>query len=326
MTGDAGAPAPLDTTHLGALAPPGSLVDWRLAVAWRAASESDILGALPGTVEDVARRRGLDPGAARAVVHLIAVWGLVTVNGDGVVTAGPHVLTPAESAALAQHGVWIHRWSALTGERLRDRSAPVPDTLCRPTTGEGLRLLAAASARSIGPVVDACLAAVPSARTALDLGGGHGEHSLELARRGLAVTVQDLPEVVELARADGRLLEAGVGLHAQDAFDGVAAGPFDLVLCSTVTNMFDADAVVRLVRGARPAVAAGGALVVVSYLRDRSPVSAVFGVQMLVSTTGGDAHGSKDYRAWLTEAGYGEVTFHDLGTPALTVVVARPAP
>ncbi|MGL5866169.1 MAG: class I SAM-dependent methyltransferase [Dermatophilaceae bacterium] len=324
MTGGPGEPAPLDTTHLGALAPPGSLVDWRLAVAWRAARENDILGALPGSVEEVARRCGLDPGGVRSVVHLIAVWGLVSVDGDGVVTAGPRVLTSVESAALAQHGVWIHRWSALAGERLRDRSAPVPGAVCRPSTGEGLRLLAAASARSIGPVVDACLAVVPSARTALDLGGGHGEHSLELARRGLGVTLQDLPEVIELARADARFVEAGVGLHAQDATEGVASGPFDLVLCSTVTNMFDADAVVRLLREARPSVAAGGALVVVSYLRDRSPVGAIFGVQMLVSTAGGDAHGSEDYRAWLAETGYGEVSFHDLGTPPLTAVVARP--
>lgn len=46
--------------------------------------------------------------------------------------------------------------------------------LSRASTGDGLRLLAAASRRSITPVVDTCLAAAPGARRVLELEGGYG--------------------------------------------------------------------------------------------------------------------------------------------------------
>lgn len=51
-------------------------------------------------------------------------------------------------------------------------------------------------------MLDVCLEHFPHAQQVLDLGGGHGEHSLELARRGLRATMQDRPEVIEAAGRD----------------------------------------------------------------------------------------------------------------------------
>jgi SAM-dependent methyltransferase len=311
----------LDVDHLTALAPPGALTDWRLVVVWEAAVSTGLVDALPGTTQEVAARTGLDADAVRVAATLLAAWGLVSASDRHGWQLGPRVLTDAQSRALAQQGVWIRRWSTLTGPRLRDRSAQEPEATCAPSTATGLRLLAEASARSIQPVVDACLRAAPAARRVLDLGGGHGEYSLEFARRGLAVTLQDLPGAVGLLRDDERF--AGVSLHAESFFDGVAPGPFDLVLCCTVTNMFGAQAGRELVRRIRPQLAPGGVLALVTYMRDRGPVGAAFGVQMLVATPEGDAHSSAEHRAWVDEAGLVAARVEDLGAPPLTMVAAQ---
>ncbi len=314
-------PAPLDLTHPTALAPAGQVLDWRLTVTFRWARETGVWDALPGSVPALAASTGLTEDAVRTVLDVLTVWGFVETDQDGVVRRGPQAPGEDDAATIAQHGVWVHRWSSMLGDRLRDRLAPPPEALCKPSTRDGLRLLARASRRSITPVVDACLEAVPHARRALDLGGGHGEYSLELARRGVDVVLQDLPGVIDLAREDSRF--AGISLVAASLFDSVAEGPFDLVLCSTVTNMFGESENKVIAERLRSAVGDGGVAVVSTYLRDRSAVGTFFGVQMRVATDGGDSHTSLDHRRWLTDAGFGQVDVVDLASPPLSLVIAR---
>ncbi|RRD48815.1 bifunctional 2-polyprenyl-6-hydroxyphenol methylase/3-demethylubiquinol 3-O-methyltransferase UbiG [Arachnia propionica] len=310
-----------DLTRPTALARPEDLIDWRLAVTWEAATSCGMIDALPGTPDEVAETAGLDAGAVAAVAHLLAEWGLLTVGHDSRITCGPAMPSPAEATALAQHGVWVRRWSCLVGERLRDRTAPPPESLRRIDPIARLKHLAAASQSFIPRVIDACLAQAPGAKRVLDLGGGHGEYSIELAHRGLAVTMQDLPDVVAAARQDPRL--AGVRLVGASLVDEVAEGPFDLVLLSTVTNMFDAQTNRDLMHRIRPVLAPGGRVAIVSYMRDRGVVGAVFGVQMLVSTDAGDAHAASDHLAWLADAGFEDCSVTDLTDPPLTLVVGR---
>lgn len=310
-----------DLTRPTALARPEDLIDWRLAVTWEAATSSGLIDALPGTPDEVAATTGLNAGAVAAVAHLLAAWGLLAVDPDSRIGPGPAMPSPREATALAQHGVWVRRWSSLVGARLQDRTAPPPGSLRRIDPVARLKHLAAASQSFIPRVVDACLAEAPGATRVLDLGGGHGEYSIDLARRGLEVTMQDLPDVVAAAREDPRL--AGVRLVGASLFDEVAAGPFDLVLLSTVTNMFDAAANRDLMRRIHPVLAPGGRVAIVSYMRDRGVVGAVFGVQMLVSTDAGDAHAASEHLAWLADAGFEDCSVTDLTDPPLTLVVGR---
>ncbi len=163
----------------------------------------------------------------------------------------------------------------------------------------------AMSARAAAPdLVDLCLARFPGARSVLDLGGLHGEYSLEFARRGLAVTMQDLPPMIEVARARGRLQEAGVALFEGSFFDAVPDGPFDLAFCCGITHTFDGDHNVTLFRRLRPVVPPDGGVAVVTFLRGRRPLADVFAVQMLVNGNGGDSHTDDEYRGWLGTAGF----------------------
>jgi hypothetical protein len=215
------------------LAPPEKLVDWRLALAYDAAAEAGVLAALPGALFELAERCDLDGGALRAVLGQLTAWGVVALDEQGRCSAGPHAPVWPHDAMLRGQAAAIRRWGALLNARLRDRTASgggFPSRLALPETG--LATLAVRARPLIEPVVDVCLRAFPVARRVLDLGGGHGEFSVEFARRGLETKMQDLPEGVELADRRGPLPAASVELFAGDAFTALAPGPFDLVLCS----------------------------------------------------------------------------------------------
>ncbi len=163
----------------------------------------------------------------------------------------------------------------------------------------------AATARKAAPgVVDVVLARFPNARTVVDLGGGHGEYSLEFARRGLAVVLQDLPPMVEVVARRGVLAEAGVELFAGDFFETVPEGPFDLAFCAGITHTFDGARNLALYTRLRSVVAATGGIAIVTFLRHRHSLADVFAVQMLANANGGDTHGEDEYRKWLGEAGF----------------------
>jgi 2-polyprenyl-3-methyl-5-hydroxy-6-metoxy-1,4-benzoquinol methylase len=102
---------------------------------------------------------------------------------------------------LRSHAAAIRRWAVLLNTRLHDRTATGDGLPSRPAlTENGLATLAVRARPLVRPVADICLREYPAAQRVLDVGGGHGEFALEFARRGLEVTVQDLPEVVKIAR------------------------------------------------------------------------------------------------------------------------------
>lgn len=316
------------TQHLTALADPGVLADWRLALCFETAYVEGMLDLIPRTAEQISAALCLDVGGVRAVLTVLTAWDHLAVDEDGVFSEGPSRLDARERAALAQHGTWVRRWALLLPHRIHDRQASRADEPPATDPATGLALLESATSAYVRPVVDACLGgcSADSPRedvSVLDLGGGHGAYALQFAERGCATTLQDLPGVIAHARADGRLTRAGVDLVADDAFAHLAPGPYDLVLCGTLTNLFPLDQVRELVERIRGVLASEGRLAIVTWLRDRGPVGAAFGVQMLVATRSGDAHGVADYRRVLADSGYRDVRIVEVGAPPLAVILAR---
>jgi SAM-dependent methyltransferase len=299
----------MKSSDLSFLAPPHEVSDWRMVLLVSAAHDAGLLDALPGRPGDLAVRLGLDGHAVMVVLEALAQFGVVQGSEDGTYSAGPSALDADQIATLYHHGRAMAQWARTLDDAVRGapRAPAAPPRLDR-----WIGSLAVYARRSAPAVVDACLARLPGTTTVLDLGGGHGEHALEFARRGLSVTLQDRPAMIDIARRSGIVEAGGVRLFAADFFEAVAPGPFDLVFCSGVTNTFGAERNLELYRQVHPRLAPGGCLVIQTSMRDRQPASALFGVQMLVVGNGGDAHPERLYREWLGSTGYGPVDIHDV--------------
>jgi SAM-dependent methyltransferase len=284
------------------MAPPGETADWRMVVLLDAAAWSGALAALPGTADDVAARTGLDPHGVRVVLDALVAWRIVERDGASGYALGPDAPDAAATAQLRHHARAVRTWASTVETRLRGE--PVGER-GGPTDPELFIDALAVGARAAAPdVVDACLSRFPDTRSVIDLGGGHGEYSLEFARRGLQVTLQDLPVMVDVVRRRGVLAEAGVQLVAGSFFNGVPPGPFHLAFCAGITHTFDGKHNEMLFRNLRAAVSSRGGVAVVTFLRHRQPLADVFAVQMMVNANGGDTHSEEEYRSWLGGAGF----------------------
>ncbi|MEU4805961.1 class I SAM-dependent methyltransferase [Actinosynnema sp. NPDC023587] len=98
----------------------------------------------------------------------------------------------------------------------------------------------------------------PGARTALDVGCGHGAFARRLAARGLAVTAVD-------RAVDGSA--PGVDFRRADVLTDDLGGPYDFVSCLAVLHHLPFDAgLTRL----RDAVAPGGVLAVLGLAKEKT--------------------------------------------------------
>jgi len=295
------------------LSPPGEIADWRMILLCDAAGAVGLFDALPGTVEGLAARLSLDPHVVRVELDALAALGVVERTGGGLTYAATAATPDATTmATIRHHARALRRWVASVEKRLRGEAVDTGGV----DDPEAFHDSLAATARTTAPVVvDTVLARFPDARSVLDLGGLHGEYSLEFARRGLKAVMQDMPAMIDVARRRGRLEAAGIELYEGSFFDSVPSGPFDIAFCSGITHTFDADGNRALYRNLRPAVApdGGGGVAVITFLRHRNPITALFAVQMMVNANGGDTHTEAEYRQWLTEAGFTvDEAIHDL--------------
>lgn len=304
----------------GFLAPPGETSDWRGVVLTASAVEAGLLAALPAEPSEAAARLGLSAHAVRIVLEALVEFEVVARDGKSFVL-GPRAPDDAAAATLQHHARAIRGWSATLADQLagtepahagRERSA-----------GERSRWLQALAntARQRAPdVADRCLQQFPEAGRVLDLAGGHGEYGLEFARRGLDVTLQDLPAVIDIVADWDRIRRSPVALCPLDAFEGLAPGPFDLVVCAGFTHTMGADANADLLSRLAEVIAPGGGVAIITFLHGHRPIASIFAVQMLVAGGGGDTHALDDYRRWLTAAGFDapEVTDLEAGTSILT--------
>lgn len=284
------------------LAAPAAVEDWRLIVVYDAVAGAGVFAALPGPVATLAEATGLDPHGLRVALDALARYGVVARDDAGSYRAGDRVPSFDEAATLRHHARAIRRWSAALPDRLRGAPADRPAMVRDPEAF--LDALAVNARRSAAMLVDACLDRFPGARRVLDLGGGHGEYSLAFARRGLEVTMQDLPPMIGVVAGRGALAAAGITLFTGSFFDRVPDGPFDLAFCTGITHTFDGERNVTLYRNLRPVVASGGGVAIATMLRGSGALADLFAVQMYANGNGGDTHGEEEYRRWLHEAGF----------------------
>jgi cyclopropane fatty-acyl-phospholipid synthase-like methyltransferase len=146
-------------------------------------------------------------------------------------------------------------------------------------------------------------------KKALDLGGGPGTYSMELASRGIAVTLFDLPNTVDIA--EKLITESGTGnidfIRGDFHSDDIGAG-YDLVFISQIFHSLSVDDNLMLLKKARNAMAPKGTIAIHEFLLEKNrafPVpGALFSVNMLVNTTSGRCYTPQEMKAWLLQTGF----------------------
>lgn len=308
--------------ELSFLAQPGEVADWRMVLLYDVAAGAGLFEAMPGTPAEVASLRGLDQHAVRVVLEALAAWRIVERDASGRYAPGAAAPDADMAPLFRHHARSLRLWTTGIEEHLH---GVTPADVAGPTSAgvEGWMAALAAYARpAAAAVVDACLTRFPHARTVLDLGGGHGEHALAFAARGLRVTMQDRPQMIDLARSSGRLEDAGVELFEGDFFETLPEMPFDVVFSSAVSETYDRRRNADLQSRLRAATTPTGGIALLVFMRGRNDVSPVFAVQMLSVGRGGDTYGEVDYRDWLEGAGLGDVEVVDVPGRSQSLVLA----
>lgn len=157
-------------------------------------------------------------------------------------------------------------------------------------------------------------------RRMLDVGGGSGAYSIAFAMKNpdLCVTLLDVPDVLPITKENvkaagliGRFNFVGGDLNVT----GFGSG-FDLILISAICHMLSPEANEALVRKSFGALAPGGRLVIHDFVlaenRTAPANAAIFAVNMLVNTEGGNSYTVTEYRDWMKEAGFRKVDFRRL--------------
>ena len=139
----------------------------------------------------------------------------------------------------------------------------------------------------------------------LDLGGGHGRYAKMLADLGHAVTLYDIPEVLEIARE-----RHGDALHylGGDFLIDSLGGSWDGIFVSNVLHgLGEADNRMLLAK-MRAAMKPQGKLIIKDMFLEQSGGSpdgaAAFALNMLFFTEAGQSHALKTVASWCRDAGF----------------------
>ncbi|MCX2727441.1 methyltransferase [Thermomicrobium sp. 4228-Ro] len=317
---------------------------FRTAAVAIAFAELDIgtqLAAGPLPTERLAAAVGADPlalarflraaAALDLVVETAAGWQLTPLAAETLVPESPHSL----ARFLANQAAFYRRWGLLT-EAVRTGRAPEAsrreedraDWVRRFTLM--LYEVARMTSDDIAAALLPLLRDLPHPRV-LDLGGGHGEYAMALARAHptLEAAVFDRPPVVavtqELIASQG--LSDRVRTLAGDFFvDPLGAG-YQLVLLFGVLNGMDEEGALRLLRRVRDALAPGGWLAIRATPPDATPQArlqhALHDLQMLLATERGRNPTADELAAWLSSVGFSTLEWRTVDDATALLLAQR---
>lgn len=294
----------------------------------------DALAPGPRTVPEIAAEVGSDATATGRFLRAAEALGLVRRLGERYANSDltTRTLTSAGSAtqlrSIRREIAFYRRWSHLT-EAVRTGTRPQENLQDERALNwvRDFTLALYDTARIVAPRVVAAMepliAGLGRPVTVVDVGGGHGGYSLELARRfpDLRAVVFDLPPVIEVTREiiaetglEGRVTARAGDFHA----DSLGSG-YDVALLFGVLVSEDAAAGVRLLRAVRKSLNPGGIAVVRGLYAgpgdQAAMTAALFDLQLLLSTGHGTARSAADVESWMIAAGFEPLSPLDVALP-----------
>jgi SAM-dependent methyltransferase len=286
------------------------------------------------TAGEVAARAEAD---ARAMDMLL---GALTALGLLIKADGRYSLTPAAQKFLvtdapgyvghiiSHHHHLMPSWARLpeaikTGQAVRTR---VPgDDQWRESFLLGMFNMAMAIAPQLSRTLD-----LAGRRHLLDVGGGPGTYAIQfcLANPDLRATVFDLPPSEPFFRRTAERFGVGdrVDFQGGDYIEGEIAGSYDVAWLSQILHGENAERCALIIGKAVGALEPGGLILVQEFVlndsRDGPLHPALFSLNMLLGTDGGQAYSEAEIKAMLTAAGARDVRRLDFTGPNDTGIIA----
>lgn len=308
-----------------------------------AAVELGVFEALEGRALDLAGARAelaLAERGARALLDTcVAVGLLAKEDGRYTNTALASRYLHSGSEYTLRNYVLDERWCWGAWGRLEE--ALRSDAMQLPPDEEGYHTFpeeffydflhghSLAMAEGLAGAVD-----LSGVRRIMDVGGGSGAVSIALCRAfpELEAVVVDREPVV--ARTAHHVERAGlatrIDTHAGNLFADPLPQDCDAAVVANVLHDFSPERCREILARVAGALPPGGRIVVAEIVPDDErrgpPLPVAFAVAMVVNTAGGDAHTGPQYRAWLEEAGFADISAVPLpGRMVTTAFVATRA-
>ena len=228
----------------------------------------------------------------------------------------PNSILPMVLHAAHLWRPWTHLTDAVNGRETRSAAAPAEDE-------EGLRAFIGAMHAIAAPMASRIVNSVnpAGARALLDVGGASGTYTLAflLTDPKMKATLFDQPPVIEMARKP--LAEAGVldrvTLKAGDFYVDELPTGHDLAFLSAIIHQNSPEQNLDLFKKVFRSLTPGGRIVIRDHIMapDRTgPLSgAVFAVNMLLATKGGNTYTFEEVEKGLVQAGFLRVRLMQTG-------------
>jgi precorrin-6B methylase 2 len=295
------------------------------------------VGAAAKSHLELARELGASPRGTRILCDALVNLGLLELREDGYSAGGDvrrHLLpdSPEPRSALLLHASKLYeRWGGLFDavksgdpigdDRLDPRLIGSPKDFARAMSDVGRR-----SARATREMLG-----LDGVESLLDLGGGPGIYAIEFASAWpqIEVTILDTPEALGVARRNVDSVDLGDRIHLLpgDAFVDPLGGPYQVIFISNLIHIYSASENKQLIARCSEALAPGGRLVLKDFFLDedrQQPAGgAIFAVNMLVSTEGGDCYTIAETRTWMEKASLELQTVVDVASKSRLLIATK---
>ena len=166
----------------------------------------------------------------------------------------------------------------------------------------------------------------------LDLGGGSGVYAIAATERHqrLQATLVDFSPVCKVARefVQTSVAQDRIAIVEGDLLADELDLSGDVVLLSQVLHNMSAADSMKLIERCYEWTRPGGIVVLHEFVLDDDRAGplypALFALNMLITTTGGNAHTGSELAGWLRSGGFEQISVHDTPGPSTFVVGQKP--
>ncbi|MBF0565325.1 MAG: methyltransferase domain-containing protein [Nitrospirae bacterium] len=178
----------------------------------------------------------------------------------------------------------------------------------------------------VGDVIEAI--GLEGVKSVIDVGGGPGTYSMQMAGKGVDVTLFDRPETISIAKEFiDKAGVCGIGFMAGDFnADDIGSG-YDLALLSQVVHSNSDKENTALVKKVKKALNENGRIVIHEFYIDENMATpaegALFSVNMLVNTQEGRCYPVEEIKEWLAKAGLHDIDHKLINDTVIVTAVKR---